>query len=368
MHQLRSKLESIIFEWFPHVTIGRPWSCFGPNRCHQSGTTWGSPTADRKHGRTRLVRSVLLLGLFLCACLTGCATVGSPRGESLVPTRYIARTGPYEVATNFPLATTDPVMNGLKSLGQEVEASLGISVDAGENPVKVYILSDRAAFIHFLTIYYPELPQRRAFFLAQGSQRVVYTYRGDHLAIDLRHEATHALLNLAVGDLPIWLDEGLGEYFEVPPESRGLNNEHYQKLVQEREQGWRPDLSRLEQMATVRDLAPRDYRESWLWVHSLLNGSPASRAALMDYLADRRKTGGKSTPLSEYLAGDRLDNADRLLVHLDSATTRSLAALSPARETTVRLQSSTLEIPRPARPKRGFLAGFKRIFFGQDGE
>ncbi len=317
--------------------------------------------------RSRLGLLTMLPGL-LCTFSPGCATLGGVQGESLVPTRYIARTGPYEVWTNFPLAATDPVMKGLRSLGQEAETSLGVSADPGDNPVKVYILSDRAAYTHFLTIYYPELPQRRAFFLAQGTQRVVYTYRGDHLAIDLRHEATHALLNLAVGDLPIWLDEGLAEYFEVPLEVSGLNKEHYQKLVQEREEGWQPDLARLERMTTVRDLAPRDYRESWLWVHSLLNGSPTSRAALMDYLADRRKESGRSAQLSEYLAGNRLDSSDRLLAHLDSAATRSLAGMAPARDTTVRLQSATIESPRPVRPKRGLFASLGRLIFGQDGE
>ncbi len=178
---------------------------------------------------TPLTSAILLICLSLG---NGCATVGGVQGESLVPTRYINRTGPYEVATNFPISSTDPVMKGLQSLSHEVEMTLGVPIDAGDNPVKIYILGDRASFTHFLTIYYPELPQRRAFFLAQGTQRVVYTYNGDHLAVDLRHEATHALLNLAVGDLPIWLDEGLAEYFEVPTESHGLNQEHYLKLVQ----------------------------------------------------------------------------------------------------------------------------------------
>ena len=61
----------------------------------------------------------------------------------------------------------------------------------------------------------PSCPPRRAFFLAQGSQRVVYTYSSPRLEEDLRHEATHALLRGAFGDLPLWLDEGLAEYFET---------------------------------------------------------------------------------------------------------------------------------------------------------
>lgn len=314
---------------------------------------------------TPLTSAILLICLSLG---NGCATVGGVQGESLVPTRYINRTGPYEVATNFPISSTDPVMKGLQSLSHEVEMTLGVPIDAGDNPVKIYILGDRASFTHFLTIYYPELPQRRAFFLAQGTQRVVYTYNGDHLAVDLRHEATHALLNLAVGDLPIWLDEGLAEYFEVPTESHGLNQEHYLKLVQAKAEGFEPDLTRLERLTTVRDLAPGDYRESWLWVHSLLNGTAATRSVLMDYLADCRKTGTRPSSLSERLAANQLADPDRLMAHLDGASNRTLAVVAPSRDATVRLQSSALDATRPTRPKRGFFGTLGRFFFGQEPE
>ena len=43
------------------------------------------------------------------------------------------------------------------------------------------MLNDRNAFTHFLKFYFPELPPRRAFFLAQGSRRVVYTYLSNRL-------------------------------------------------------------------------------------------------------------------------------------------------------------------------------------------
>ena len=79
------------------------------------------------------------------------------------------------------------------------------------------MLDDRSSFLHLLRYYFPELPPRRAFFLAQGDQRIVYTYLGPRLEEDLRHEATHALLRGRFGDVPLWLDEGLAEYFEAGP-------------------------------------------------------------------------------------------------------------------------------------------------------
>src|SRR4051794_32075882 len=133
----------------------------------------------------------LLLGL---AC-SGCATLGE-RGETLVPTSHQTRTGPFAVYSNFPIPADSPAIRSLHALEADIETSLGIRV-AGEEPrVEVYVLKDRDAFTHFLKFHSPELPPRRAFFLALGPKRVVYTFLGDRLEEDLRHEATHALLNV----------------------------------------------------------------------------------------------------------------------------------------------------------------------------
>jgi hypothetical protein len=48
---------------------------------------------------------------------------------------------------------------------------------------------------------------------------MVFAYRGEDFETDLRHECTHALLNAALPVVPLWLDEGLAEYFEVLPQS-----------------------------------------------------------------------------------------------------------------------------------------------------
>lgn len=161
------------------------------------------------------------------ATMVGCATMGDVKsGKPLVPTAFQVRTGPYVICTNDKLEADAAVVRELQSLEIQVRETLGLRVNIGENPVEVYILDDRRSFEHFLTFYYPDLPHRRAFFLANGHQRVVYTFFSDRLEEDVRHEATHALLHVAVGDIPLWLDEGLAEYFEGPGERNGLNPEH----------------------------------------------------------------------------------------------------------------------------------------------
>ena len=146
-------------------------------------------------------------------------------------------------------------------------------------------------------------PPRRAFFMAHGDRRVVYTFLGDRLEEDLRHEATHALLHVAVGVLPLWLDEGLAEYFEGPDGRQGVNSEHLARLPADLASGWKPDLARLETLKTVRQMTPRDYRESWAWAHYLLNGSESGKAALLDYL-DGLRTKPDARPLTERLSGE----------------------------------------------------------------
>jgi hypothetical protein len=311
-------------------------------------------------------RTALIL-LAALGCV-GCATFGD-REPPLVPTRYETRTGPYAVFSNVPIAADSAAIQSLQSLETDIEANLGIRVRPDEPPGEVYILNDRESFGHFLRYYYPDLPPRRAFFLAEGARRVVYTYFGDRLGEDLRHEATHALLNVAVGDLPLWLDEGLAEYFEGAGGRQGRNPEHLARLPGDLAAGWAPDLARLESLKSVREMAPRDYRESWAWVHFLLNGSNAGKAALLAYLADLR-TSPKVAPLSGRLKADDLGSKARLLAHIDHvrATPLPVASAAPApsasSESIVRFQDTAIDPSRPSGSSRGSFFGRLRALVG----
>jgi hypothetical protein len=301
-----------------------------------------------------------LLGLIVALAGPGCATLGD-RGQTLIPTRYQTRTGPYAVFTNFPIEPGAPTIRSLQSLGNDIEAGLGIRVDPEEPPVEVYILDDRRAFTHFLTFHYPELPPRRAFFLAQGDRRVVYTILGDRLEEDLRHEATHALLHVAVGVLPLWLDEGLAEYFEGPEGRRGVNSEHLGRLSEDLASGWKPDLAKLEALQTVRQMSPRDYRESWAWAHYLLNGTEPGKVSLLAYLAEIR-TKPDARPLAERLGSEDVGSSAHLLAHLDRVRSPSLAGSPPASEPIVRMQDHPLKPARAPGPRRGFFGRFRSLF------
>ena len=312
----------------------------------------------RKFARSPAVAPAIFAAALFVA---GCSTL-SPQGKTLVPTRFQTRTGPYAVFTNGPLDADTPAIRHLSSLQHELERSLGWRVDPEQAPVEVYILDDGEAFSHFLKFHYPDLPPRRAFFLAQGERRVVYTFNSDRLEEDLRHEATHALLHAGVSDLPLWLDEGLAEYFEVPEDRDGLNEEHLRRLPRDLAEGWTPDLKRLESLVEVRRMTPRDYRESWLWVHYLLHGPKRDRADLLAYLADLHDD-ANAQPLSARLEDRRQTRDARLLAHLNDVQQDAVAVLSrPPDASVTRFQDAGGEpFPRRARlgPRRGF---FGRVF------
>ncbi len=308
----------------------------------------------------------LLAWTLMLLPLSGCALLDR-QGNSLVPTRYKTTTGPYAVYTNFPLPADSVEIRDLQSLERNLETQLGLRVDPASNPIEVYILDDKKAFTHFLTFYYPELPPRRAFFFAQGPRRVVYAYKGERLEEDLRHEATHALLHAAVADLPLWLDEGLAEYFEVPDDREGWNVEHLSRLPDDLGAGWAPDLRRLESLKDVREMTPRDYRESWAWVHYLLHGENAGKAALLSYLADLRTTAGAS-PLSQRLDASAEAPGQAMIAHLRHAGDRPMTTVSgPQRLSTVRLQNDAGPISASSTQgrRRGLFGRFFEALFGR---
>jgi phage terminase small subunit len=288
--------------------------------------------------------ALLLLGWAGCAAFD--------RGQALVPTRYQVRTGPFIVFSNSPMSEDPPAVRCLQALERDVARELGLRPAADENPVEIYVLENRQDFDHFLKFYYPELPPRRAFFLAKGTQRVVYTYASPRLEEDLRHEATHALLRGAFGDLPLWLDEGLAEYFETDLGRPDAVRPRLEAIATDLKGRWSPNLERLESLTDIGQMTQRDYREAWSWVHLMLNGPEPGKSILMGYLtqADRAETKSRLRPR---LAEARIEE-DRLVKHLRALQAGPVVA-APVRETrAVRLQDQPTEPVRPA-PLHGLL-------------
>lgn len=244
-------------------------------------------------------RWILPFALALCVALGGCASfqqqhVAAPELPPL-PSKKQVRRGPYVFFSDTDLNKREnaALLKELEDLPEQVYREL--QLPAGTTMIQVYLFADRPRYEQYMNAHFKNLPSRRAFFMARtderrGDELMVYTYWGDRIREDLRHELTHALLHSVLKDVPMWLDEGLAEYFEVPPESQGLNYRHLNALRTGPSVPWDPDLARLEKLTLVKDMSPADYREAWAWTHMMLKSSPPVRNALMSYLQDLRHT------------------------------------------------------------------------------
>jgi hypothetical protein len=300
----------------------------------------------RRPARLRAAWVLLLAGWAGCAAFD--------KGQTLVPTKYQLRAGPFIVFSHTQLAEDAPPIRCLQALGRDIGQALSLRPPTGDDPVEIYILNDRQDFDHFLKYYYPELPSRRAFFIAKGSQRIVYTYVSPRLEEDLRHEATHALLRGAYGDLPLWLDEGLAEYFETDRSRPDAERARLELIAADLKNRWSPNLERLESMTDIGQMSQRDYREAWGWVHLCLDGPEPGKSILMGYLnqADRAETKAR---LRSRLAEGHLDDAG-LLAHLNTLRGGPVASAPPGNPGSVRFQDQPAEPAAPASaPPRGML-------------
>src|SRR5262249_38273136 len=114
-----------------------------------------------------------------------------------------------------------------------------------------------------------------------------------------------------IKDVPQWLDEGLAEYFENPPEQNGINPSHVQLLRKSLANGtYKLSLSRLEGLKEVNEMGPEEYREAWAWGHLMPSSRREAKTVLLSYLQQLR---GKRHPglLGPQLARafDSLDDA-----------------------------------------------------------
>ena len=191
-----------------------------------------------------------------------------------------------------------------------------LALKQSDEPIHVYLFQTAEQFKSFMRVHYPAFPERRAFFVETDTRLTVYAHWGDHVAEDLRHEVAHGYLHSTVPHLPLWLDEGLAEYFEVPQGHHGLNRPHLQELTAALAEGWRPDLRRLENLHSAADMTQMDYAESWAWMHFLLETTPERQKFLQTYLQALDKADA-AEPLSNQLRRVHLDYEKQLVDYLN---------------------------------------------------
>lgn len=231
------------------------------------------------HSVCRLPARVVLL-LFIVMFWSGCQFV---RSETTgLPQRYKVKVDQLHVRSDVKITREDPLFQELQDLRNEISELL--ELPPPNRPVIVHLFRDEDRYAEYMRKQHPNLPPRRAFFIGSPTELAVFAHWGPSMAEDLRHEYTHGVLHASLHTVPLWLDEGIAEYFETRTrDSQRRHPEHAQKLSLALANGWQPDLQRLEKIETVSEMQRADYQEAWAWVHYLLHECPDGRGMLVDY-------------------------------------------------------------------------------------
>jgi hypothetical protein len=268
-------------------------------------------------------RLLAVVAMAVAIAVVGCAQMGVwTASQPSLPVRHEMVRGQLVIRSDEPLPPHHRLIDELTAQRAELLATL--SLPPSNEPITVYLFSSAEHFKSFMRSQYPDLPDRRAFFVEKDTALEVYAHWGDRVAEDLRHEVAHGYLHSVVPHIPLWIDEGLAEYFEVPRGMQGLNRPHIALLAERLAQGWQPNVRRLETLSSPAEMDQIDYAESWGWVHLLLHTGPEQRQVLQGFLRDIKDT-GTAAPLSTRVARLWPNPDETLAAYLRDLTSRNVA-------------------------------------------
>jgi hypothetical protein len=247
---------------------------------------------ERRRWLSRAVGSAAAL---LAPIGTGRCLAGEP--SSKWP--YEVSAGQFRIHADFDVSASDQLLGELDRLSGDVKKLLELELPT--KSMHIVLFSGQEEYRRYMAHYYPALPERRALFIQQRGTSMLFAHRHPELATDLRHEATHALLNEGSNPLPLWLDEGLAEYFEVPEAQRWSGHTHLPAIRGLVGKAMWRDLETLEALRDVADMSGEHYRDSGAWVHFLVHRRPATRRLLIENLASLRAA-QPMVPLSRTIA------------------------------------------------------------------
>jgi hypothetical protein len=250
-----------------------------------------------------------LLAVF--AVVLGSAS--TPCAAAQWPDEYTS--GQLTCHADFPLAPYRGLLDSVPALQRDLAESLGIT--PAREPIHLFLFQKKSTYQNYVKQYFPDVPSRKALFIKGRGPGMVFAHLGDAFDDDVRHECTHAFLNASLPMVPLWLDEGLAEYYEVPADRRVYGNSHLTSVKWTARFGQSPRLDVLEQVRDLNEMGRNRYRQAWAWVHFLLHGPPEARDELRRFLADIQAL----TPpgqLDERLRGRLPDLERQFLAHFQN--------------------------------------------------
>ncbi len=250
--------------------------------------------------------------VLLLTLVSGCASL---RPTPQLPVANSVALDQLVIYGDFELPEEHRILRQLNQMRGQIAGQLGLQVT--QEPIHVYLFKTPKRYRAFLNSHFPGFPDRRAIFEQTDTRLAVYAHWGDRIAEDLRHEVAHGYIHAAVPSIPMWIDEGLAEYFEVAGPRPGMNRPHLEQLLTAMRNGsWQPNVARLERLREVQDMQQIEYAEAWAWAHLLLETSPERRALLQGYLADL-SSGRPGEALSTRILRSEADPNGLLLAYLE---------------------------------------------------
>ena len=193
--------------------------------------------------------------------------------------------GPFEIYLNVDIKAVSASIEQIAALDKEL--SERFSLPRCQEKIKLYIFKDVKSYTTYIQKEYPGAPMRRALFaMEKDKPGKIFTFLHEEFDVDLRHECTHALLHSKIGRLPIWIDEGLAEYFEAPIDQRIYKEPYFTQIKRNVSYNLLapvPDLKKLENIKKMGDFLEIHYRNSWSWMNFMIN-DPARQKILGNYL------------------------------------------------------------------------------------
>lgn len=219
------------------------------------------------------------------------------------------------VYSDFPLGAEHRLLTEATKRKADLESALGM--DLGDELIHVYLFDSAADFHRYAQRHLPGFVGRRALFLKSDTRLMVLAHWHDGLGEDLRHELIHGYLHAEFSWLPLWLDEGLAEYFELPPGEAAIHQRHVSHLAKAFREGiWQPNLQRLEAFEESTNFGETQYAESWLWVHFLLSSTPEQAELLRAYMRELKTSPERHPSLHSRLASQHSQLEVAIVEHL----------------------------------------------------
>ena len=266
-----------------------------------------------------------------------------PFGDYFIDTRIV---GAVRYHADFSLEKEYDILRELSNIQKDLSQYLAIGHP--KETIEVLFFASKDTYRKFLAVEVPEAPyDRDALYIKQKDPGMVLVFRGPELKENLRHEMTHAFLHACMSYVPLWLDEGLAEYFEKPRETRARMNPYFTSISRKTTFGQVPSLTRLEKLKYFDQMGNNEYCEAWSWVHFMIHYSRETHQMLAGYLRLLAEYGDKIPPLEPYLTKTVPETRKAYLDHYRNWKNNQE---SNARPNTSSKQSS-VEPARPASEK-----------------